>query len=106
MRSKYYLLVILLCLPVHAQEKTESLVTLELLYQKPFAELYSRSEGFPPAEIKQILKRDDIPQEDKDWLLNSLANKWGQIFTLYNLICGRVGVKFKHFTIFLDQKEV
>jgi hypothetical protein len=62
----------LLGMHVYAQAKTESSVTLELLYQKPFAELYSKSEGFPPAEIKQILERDDIPQEDKDWLLNSL----------------------------------
>jgi outer membrane protein assembly factor BamB len=49
----------------------ESSVKLELLYEKPFADLYSTSEGFPPPEIKQILDRDDIPLEDKDWLLNS-----------------------------------
>jgi len=29
-------------------------------------------EGFPPPEIKQLLKDKDIPQEDKEWLLNSL----------------------------------
>jgi hypothetical protein len=50
----------------------ESSIKLELLYEKPFDDLYSTSEGFPPAEIQQILKRDDIPDEDKEWLLNSL----------------------------------
>jgi outer membrane protein assembly factor BamB len=52
--------------------QNESYIKLELLYEKPFADLYSISEGFPPAEIQQILKRDDIPREDKEWLLNSL----------------------------------
>jgi len=50
----------------------ESSIKLELLYEKPFDDLYSTSEGFPPAEIQQILKRDDIPDEDKEWLLNSI----------------------------------
>ncbi|MBE0433764.1 hypothetical protein IBX73_09930 [candidate division WOR-3 bacterium] len=46
-------------------------VTLELVYKKEFNEIIS-ADGFPPPEIKQILKDKDIPQEDKDWLLNSL----------------------------------
>lgn len=46
-------------------------IKLELAYQKSFDEIIG-PEGFPPSEIKAILNRDDIPQEDKDWLLNSL----------------------------------
>lgn len=67
-------------LGLYAQEKetaqaeqpvqTEN-VTLELLYKKEFNEIIS-ADGFPPPEIKQILRENDIPQEDKDWLLNSL----------------------------------
>lgn len=62
---------------LHAQEtaQEESVQTgeikLELIYQKNFDEII-RPKGFPPEEIEVILNRDDIPQEDKDWLLNSL----------------------------------
>jgi outer membrane protein assembly factor BamB len=62
-------------LGLYAQEKektqTEPKVTLELIYQKNFDEIIG-PKGFPPPEITQILKDKDIPQEDKDWLLNSL----------------------------------
>ena len=52
--------------------QVEQKVKLELVYKKDFNELMVGAEGFPPPEIKQILKDKDIPQEDKDWLLNSL----------------------------------
>jgi len=53
-------------LPQHAGK-----MKLELIYKQEFSALIG-SEGFPPAEIKQILKEKNIPKEDKDWLLNSL----------------------------------
>lgn len=46
-------------------------IKLELVYQKPFDEIIG-TKGFPPPEIKAILNRDDIRQEDREWLLNSL----------------------------------
>lgn len=52
--------------PVQIEE-----IELELVYQKTFDEIIG-PKGFPPEEIKAILNRDDIPPEDKDWLLNSL----------------------------------
>jgi hypothetical protein len=55
--------------PLPVQETGE--VKLELIYQKNFDEIIGPN-GFPPPEIKQILKDKDIPQEDKEWLLNSL----------------------------------
>ena len=52
--------------------EVESAIELELIYRQEFADLTAGSEGFPPARIKQILLDKVIPQEDKDWLLNSL----------------------------------
>jgi outer membrane protein assembly factor BamB len=60
-------------LGLYAEEKAqaEPKVTLELVYKMEFNKIIS-ADGFPPPEIKQILKEKDIPQEDKEWLLNSL----------------------------------
>ena len=69
------LLLIISTMPVYGQEevsKVESEIEVKLLYKKEFGELMVGPEGFPPPEIKQILLDKDIPQEDKDWLLNSL----------------------------------
>ncbi|MBE0433705.1 PQQ-like beta-propeller repeat protein [candidate division WOR-3 bacterium] len=70
------LLLIISTIPIYGQEEdlsqVESEIELKLLYKKEFGELMVGPEGFPPPEIKQILKDNDIPQEDKDWLLNSL----------------------------------
>jgi len=67
---------ILFTFQIYAQEKemaqAEPVMKLELLYKKEFGELMVGPEGFPPPEIKQILLDKNIPQEDKDWLLNSL----------------------------------
>ncbi|MEO0189459.1 MAG: hypothetical protein ABIL70_07745 [candidate division WOR-3 bacterium] len=61
---------------LYAQEKDtaqgEPKVKLELVYKKELGELMAGPEGFPPPEIRQILEDKEIPQEDKDWLLNSL----------------------------------
>ena len=34
--------------------------------------LFSGEEGFPPLKVKEELKRNDAPEEDKEWLLNTL----------------------------------
>ncbi|MEO0095688.1 MAG: WD40 repeat domain-containing protein [candidate division WOR-3 bacterium] len=61
---------------LYAQEKDtaqgEPKVKLEIIYKKELGELMAGPEGFPPPEIRQILEDKEIPQEDKDWLLNSL----------------------------------
>jgi len=72
-----FILVLLLpTIQLHAQEKdsaqAEPAIKLELIYKKELGELMVGPEGFPPPEIKQVLKGEDIPQEDKDWVLNSL----------------------------------
>lgn len=61
---------------LYGQEKdtaqVEPKIRLELIYKKELGEMMVGPEGFPPPEIKQVLQDKDIPQEDKDWLLNSL----------------------------------
>jgi hypothetical protein len=61
-------------LGLYAQDtaQAEPKVKLQLVYKKDFNEMTVGPEGFPPPEIKQLLKDKDIPQEDKEWLLNSL----------------------------------
>jgi outer membrane protein assembly factor BamB len=70
------LLLIISTMPIYGQEgdlpQVESEIEVKLLYKKEFGELMVGPEGFPPPEIKEILLDEDIPQEDKDWLLNSL----------------------------------
>jgi hypothetical protein len=78
---KHYSLVVLttlvaINLGLYAQDKDttqlEPKIKLELVYNKQLDEMMVGSEGFPPSEIKQIFKDKEIPQEDKNWLLNSL----------------------------------
>lgn len=65
-----------------AQEDPE--MTLELIYKQAFSALVGPEE-FPPQEIKQILKQEGVPREDKDWMLNSLrieiAKREGILYT-------------------------
>lgn len=66
--------VMVVSIGLYAQEdKTQGdfRIRLELVYKRRLAELIG-PEGFPSSGIKQILEQEDIPQEDRDWLLNSL----------------------------------
>jgi len=73
MKKAFRVLLLMSILPIiQMYAQTKSGITLELLYKKEFGELTVGPEGFPPPEIKQILLDKDIPQEDRDWLLNSL----------------------------------
>jgi len=73
MKKAFTVLILISILPViQVYAQIKSGITLELLYKKEFGELMVDPEGFPPPEIKQILLDKNIPQEDKDWLLNSL----------------------------------
>ena len=48
-------------------------LNLEPIWTRSAAEkVISMEEGFPPPEIRQELKREDVPEADKEWLLNVL----------------------------------
>jgi hypothetical protein len=64
---------LLLMATSHAEEEPGQVIQLRLVWSRSAADrVISEEAGFPPLEIRAELERKDVPEADKEWLLNAL----------------------------------